>query len=74
MILVNTFEEPFGDIHGKGGNKHDKGVWTKLGGKAFSRINRSVVALASFNGDFIVTCHFCLMSVFDHNYSLHPKL
>ncbi|KXG22707.1 uncharacterized protein LOC8065330 isoform X1 [Sorghum bicolor] len=51
MILVNTFEEPFGDIHGKGGNKHDKGVWTKLGGKAFSRINRSVVALASFNGE-----------------------
>ncbi|KAF8780870.1 hypothetical protein HU200_000824 [Digitaria exilis] len=44
MILVNTFEEPFGDMHGKG-------VWSKLGKKAHSRINRSVVALASFNGE-----------------------
>ncbi|XP_066364106.1 uncharacterized protein [Miscanthus floridulus] len=49
MILVNTFEEPFGDI--RGGDKRDKGVWTKLGEKASSRINRSVVALASFNGE-----------------------
>ncbi|TVU43752.1 hypothetical protein EJB05_10243, partial [Eragrostis curvula] len=44
MILVNTFEEPFGDIRGKG-------VWSKLGEKAYSRINRSVVALASFSGE-----------------------
>ncbi|KAF8694957.1 hypothetical protein HU200_038066 [Digitaria exilis] len=35
-------DEPFGDMHGKG-------VWSKLGKKAHSRINRSVVALASFN-------------------------
>jgi hypothetical protein len=57
MILVNTFEEPFGDICGKGGNKRGKDVWTKLGEKASSRISRSVVALASFNGDFIVMWH-----------------
>ncbi|TVU43765.1 hypothetical protein EJB05_10257, partial [Eragrostis curvula] len=44
MILVNTFEEPFGDIHGKD-------VCSKLGEKAYSTINRSVVALASFNGE-----------------------
>ncbi|KQK21986.2 hypothetical protein BRADI_1g64442v3 [Brachypodium distachyon] len=44
MILVNAFEEPFGDIRGEG-------VWAKLGEKTSSRINRSVVALASFNGE-----------------------
>ena len=65
MILVNTFEEPFGDI--RGGDKRDKGVWTKLGEKASSRINRSVVALASFNGDFIAMCHLLFNVCFDHN-------
>jgi len=43
MILVNTFEETFGDMYGEG-------VWSKLSKKASSNINRSVVALASFNG------------------------
>ncbi|XP_037478982.1 uncharacterized protein LOC119356168 [Triticum dicoccoides] len=42
MILVNTFEETFGDIHGEG-------VWRNFGERA-SNINRNVVALASFNG------------------------
>ncbi|WVZ98526.1 hypothetical protein U9M48_043955, partial [Paspalum notatum var. saurae] len=44
MVLVNTFEETFGDIHGKG-------VWRKLGEQAFSTINCNVVALASYNGE-----------------------
>lgn len=65
MILVNTFEDPFGDIRGKGVSGKD--VWTKLGEKASSRINRSVVALASFNGDFIVMCHLPFNVCFDHN-------
>jgi hypothetical protein len=43
MILVNTFEETFGDIHGEG-------VWTKFSTKA-SNISRNVVALASLNGE-----------------------
>ncbi|XBI94103.1 hypothetical protein VPH35_030811 [Triticum aestivum] len=42
MILVDTFEETFGDIHGEG-------VWRKFS-KSASNINRNVVALASFNG------------------------
>ncbi|WVZ82647.1 hypothetical protein U9M48_029891, partial [Paspalum notatum var. saurae] len=42
MVLVNTFEETFGDIHGEG-------VWRKFSTRA-SNINRNVVALASFNG------------------------
>uniref|UniRef100_A0A3B6CBE2 Uncharacterized protein n=2 Tax=Triticum aestivum TaxID=4565 RepID=A0A3B6CBE2_WHEAT len=43
MILVDTFEETFGDIHGEG-------VWRKFS-KSASNINRNVVALASFNGE-----------------------
>ncbi|XP_051210089.1 uncharacterized protein [Lolium perenne] len=43
MILVNTFEETFGDIYGEG-------VWQKFSKRA-SNINRNVVALASFNGE-----------------------
>jgi len=43
MILVNTFEEAFGDIY-------PKGVWRELGKKASSNIARYVVALASFIG------------------------
>uniref|UniRef100_A0ACD5UQ64 Uncharacterized protein n=1 Tax=Avena sativa TaxID=4498 RepID=A0ACD5UQ64_AVESA len=42
-ILVNTFEETFGDIHGEG-------VWRTFSEGA-SNINRNVVALASFNGE-----------------------
>ncbi|KAK8450632.1 hypothetical protein SEVIR_6G063400v4 [Setaria viridis] len=55
MILVNTFEETFGDMHGEG-------VWRKFSKRA-SNINRSIVALASYDGDFTLTCqllfHFC---------------
>ncbi|KAF8772257.1 hypothetical protein HU200_005972 [Digitaria exilis] len=43
MILVNTFEDAFGDIHGEG-------VWRKFSTRA-SNINSNVVALASFNGE-----------------------
>uniref|UniRef100_A0ACD5Y3Z4 Uncharacterized protein n=1 Tax=Avena sativa TaxID=4498 RepID=A0ACD5Y3Z4_AVESA len=43
MILVNTFEETFGDMHGEG-------VWREFSKKA-SNIDRNVVALASFNGE-----------------------
>uniref|UniRef100_I1PZF4 Uncharacterized protein n=1 Tax=Oryza glaberrima TaxID=4538 RepID=I1PZF4_ORYGL len=45
MILVNSFEDPFGDIYGEG-------VWRKFSRRA-SILNRNVVALASFNGFFI---------------------
>ncbi len=45
MILVNTFEETFGDLRGEG-------VWSKLSKKSCSNIDRSVVALASFSGEF----------------------
>lgn len=47
MILVNSFEETFGDTFGEG-------VWRKLSKKAASSMGRNVVALASFNGDFLV--------------------
>lgn len=50
MILVNTFEETFGDVYGKG-------AWRRLSTKSASSISRNVVALASFNGDFIMICH-----------------
>ncbi|TKW09009.1 hypothetical protein SEVIR_6G063400v4 [Setaria viridis] len=43
MILVNTFEETFGDMHGEG-------VWRKFSKRA-SNINRSIVALASYDGE-----------------------
>lgn len=46
MVLVDTFEEIFGDIY-------PKGVWRELSKKASSKINRYVVALASFNGTVI---------------------
>lgn len=42
MVLVNTFEETFGDIF-------DQGVWSKLSTKA--NVDSTVVALASFTGD-----------------------
>jgi len=44
MILVNSFEDPFGDIRGEG-------VWGKFS-KRDPILNRNVVALASFNGEF----------------------
>ncbi|EEE52753.1 hypothetical protein OsJ_35189 [Oryza sativa Japonica Group] len=44
MILAYTFEEPFGDIFGKG-------VWSELSEDVASSICENTVALASFNGD-----------------------
>ena len=44
MILVNTFEETFGDAY-------REGVWDEFSGSASSNIDRYVVALASFKGD-----------------------
>jgi len=44
MILVNTFEETFGDAY-------REGVWDEFSRSASSDIDRYVVALASFKGD-----------------------
>ncbi|CAA0834988.1 Unknown protein [Striga hermonthica] len=44
MTLVNTFEEPFGDIY-------PHGVWKQLSIGVNEKINDSVVTLASFKGD-----------------------
>ncbi|CAL4945475.1 unnamed protein product [Urochloa decumbens] len=44
MILVNNFEDVFGDEYGKG-------VWKKLSETGSSNICENIVALASFNGD-----------------------
>jgi hypothetical protein len=56
-ILVNSFEEPFGDTH-------DKGVWSELKETVATNIDENTVALASFNGDFAVLCcllfHICI--------------
>ncbi|XP_066315892.1 uncharacterized protein [Miscanthus floridulus] len=46
-ILVNSFEEPFGDTHDKG----DKGVWSELKETVATNIDENIVALASFNGE-----------------------
>ena len=48
MVLVNTFEETFGGMFGKG-------VWSKLSEQAF-KIDHTVVALASFIGNCAVPC------------------
>jgi hypothetical protein len=45
IILANNFEEPFGDICGRG-------VWSELSETVASSIHDNIVALASFNGDF----------------------
>ncbi|CAL5063746.1 unnamed protein product [Urochloa decumbens] len=44
MTLVNTFENYFGDVY-------CSGVWKELGKRVRRKIRRSVVSLASFNGD-----------------------
>ena len=59
MVLVNTFEETFGDMHGEG-------VWRKFGEKA-SNINDNVVALALFNGDITMMCHLLFRLCFGYN-------
>ena len=60
MIFVNTFEEFFGDIHGKG-------VWSKFSGQASSSLSSNVVALASYNGEFIEMCPLLFYLCFDYN-------
>jgi hypothetical protein len=59
VILINTFEETFGDMHGEG-------VWRKFGEKA-SNINDNFVALASFNGDITMMCHLLFHLCFGYN-------
>lgn len=60
MILANTFEEPFGNVCGKG-------VWSELSEDVASNICENIVALASFNGDFTVLCcllfHICTLII-----------
>lgn len=51
MILVNTFEDTFGD-------KYGGGVWCELSEIVSSNIFRNVVALASLYGDFTIMCYF----------------
>ncbi|KAL6843672.1 hypothetical protein ACP4OV_026246 [Aristida adscensionis] len=46
-ILVNGFEEPFGDTYDRG----DKGVWCELKETVANNIHENIVALASFNGE-----------------------
>jgi hypothetical protein len=47
MILVNTFEVPFGDECGTG-------VWRDLSETTSDILKRNIVALASFRGDSAV--------------------
>jgi hypothetical protein len=51
MVLVNTFEENFGDLFDA-----CEGVWSMLSKTVAENLSRSVVSLASYDGDFIVTC------------------
>ena len=66
LVLVNTFEDTFGDVWGEG-------VWRELGKNA-SDISRIVVALASFNGNFTPMWHLpvyiciCLLPVNNQNH------
>uniref|UniRef100_A0A0E0R458 Uncharacterized protein n=1 Tax=Oryza rufipogon TaxID=4529 RepID=A0A0E0R458_ORYRU len=46
MILANTFEEPFGNVCGKG-------VWSELSEDVASNICENIVALASFNANLL---------------------
>lgn len=55
MILVNTFEDPFGDEFGQG-------VWKELDGTVSSNIQANTVALASFDGKVVTLCR-CLIFV-----------
>jgi hypothetical protein len=49
--LVNSFEDKFGS------SVYPEGVWKAFKGRVASEISRSVVALASFKGDFTVVCY-----------------
>ncbi|CAM0952313.1 unnamed protein product [Alopecurus aequalis] len=46
LILVNTFEDTFGDLYGSG-----KGIWSQLGKAVCQNLSRVVVSLASFSGE-----------------------
>ncbi|CAM0147764.1 unnamed protein product [Urochloa decumbens] len=55
VILANNFEEPFGDICGRG-------VWSELREAVASNIHGNIVALASFNGEKrFFACTGCLI-------------
>jgi hypothetical protein len=59
MVLVNTFEEPFGDVY-------CKCVWSELSKKVSATICRNVVALASFNGNLQYRAGYSTIFVFRH--------
>ena len=50
MILVNTFEDTFGD-------KYGSGVWSELSETVSCNISQNVVALISCYGDFTIMCY-----------------
>ena len=56
--MVNTFEEPFGDIYGTG-------VWSEISKPVASNIHDNIVALASFNGSFTVLCCLLFLCFYD---------
>lgn len=45
MVLVNNFEDNFGDMYGTG-------VWSELSEAVAKNIHENTIALASFDGDF----------------------
>ena len=54
--MLNAHRDPFGDVY-------PDGVWGKFD-KSFSLIlSKSVVALASFNGEFIVVSKLVLLFI-----------
>jgi hypothetical protein len=57
MVLVNTFEEPFGDVY-------CEGVWSELSKKVSNTICRNVVALASFNGNLQYRASYSFGTIF----------
>ena len=72
MVLVNTFEEIFGDTCGEG-------VWSELSETVSSNIQDNVVALASFSGDFTEHClpvHIYIWAALSSypNYDMQEKL
>ncbi|RCV10588.1 hypothetical protein SETIT_2G122300v2 [Setaria italica] len=64
MILVNTCEDPFGDLY-------PKGVWGEFRKRVSSEISRNVVALASFKGE---TRFFACTGVFIDYDDEYPKI
>lgn len=62
--LVGTFEERFGELHVWKGYRFDiyanyeKPLWKQLGKKVVERVSKSVVSVASFNGNH-VRCFAC---------------